>query len=569
MKGKVWRTLLLASAVSLAGLLLQGALAGGIVLKRPAQQLVALKPLRLEVQITADHWQKDIHIPERWGTQLRTESRSAVHFRFKRPSTAPSTVSYRVYKGSPPSSLGQQVRPTASGSLGAPPAKGKTREFDIDFSTFLPREPDGKDYHIRLVGPAASGRGISVWSNTVKVSYSGDQPVTQFTSPALTRVVGTTNALGQELTQNQVPMAVISQVFRVQGRDLNEVPAETVVQLLRDGKVVSELRPEQALTETLSSGETSLGVETPSSLSSGSYSVRVKTPWGTTGERPVFVGGNRPANVGAWQLLNGGVYENHDWTEECQGIATDGSYWYISSNNDGERALYKFTIGMKQVARHDMEQYGSLHVGGLDCFNGNLYVALEQPKRLLILPTSFPNRGTLYAVQDHWKRIAGKFPWCAVNPITGDVYTSRFDQGGYTYPPDGPAYSVVYYRKAEGKKYVHAGTVSLSHPITRVQGGHISPAGKLLLVSDKSPFGIYVYNVFTGKYYGAVTFDISPEYPDLEELEGLTISPPGTAVVGGNPANVHLVLLDNDVSDKDDVYFKHVRVPSLDDLFGF
>jgi hypothetical protein len=55
----------------------------------------------------------------------------------------------------------------------------------------------------------------------------------------------------------------------------------------------------------------------------------------------------------------------------------------------------------------------------------------------------------------------------------------------------------------------------------------------------------------------------------LEELEGLTISPPGRVVVGGNPVNVHLVLLDNDVSSEDDVYFKHVHVPSLDDLFGF
>lgn len=282
------------------------------------------------------------------------------------------------------------------------------------------------------------------------------------------------------------------------------------------------------------------------------------------------MGGNRPANVGAWKLLNGGVYENHQWTEECQGIATDGSYWYISSNNDGERALYKFTIGMKQVERHDMQQYGSAHVGGLDCFNGNLYVALEGPKQLLILPTSFPHRGDLYAVQDHWKRIAGKFPWCAVNPITGDVYTSRFDQGGLTYPPDGPAYSVVYYRKAEGNKYVHAGTVSLSHPITRVQGGDITPAGKLLLVADVKPRGgIYVYNVFTGEYYGAVTFPVEngSELPD--ELEGLTVSPPGTAVVKGSPVNVHLILLDNDYPSEDDVYFKHIRVPSLEDLFSF
>lgn len=567
MRSTVWRTLLLTSIFLISGPLAEDVLAGQLTISRPPQRLVALKPLRLEVRITADHWQGDIHIPERWGTELRTESRSSMHFRFARPSTAPTTVSYQVYKGSAPSDLGQGVRPFASGSLGAPPAKGKTREFDIDFAAFLPREPDGKDYHVWLVGPAARGRGTSVWSNTVKISYSGGQAVTQFTSPALTRVAGTTNALGEELKLLASPMAVITRNFRVEGTDINEVPAETVVQILKDGKVVSELRPEQGLTQRLSSGETSLAVETPSSLSSGPYSVRVKTPWGTTGERPVFVGGNRPADVGAWKLLSGGVYENHDWTEECQGIATDGSYWYISSNNDDDRALYKFTIGMQQVARHDMEQYGSEHVSGLDCFDGDLYVALEQPKQLLILPTSFPHRGDLYAVQDNWTQMAGQFPWCAVNPITRDIYTSSFDQGYY----EGmPAYSVVYYRRAEGNKYVHAGTLSLSHAITRVQGGDITPAGKLLLVADVKPRGgIYVYNVFTGEYYGAVTFPVEngSELPD--ELEGLTVSPPGTAVVKGSPVNVHLILLDNDYPGEDDVYFKHIRVPSLDDLFGF
>lgn len=561
MRSTVWRTLLLTSIFLTFGPLAEDVLAGQLTIARPPQRLVARKPLRLEVRITAAHWQGDIHIPERWGTELRTESRSSMHFRFARPNTAPKAVSYRVYLGSPPSDPATQVRPIASGSLGAPPAQGGTREFDVDFTKFLPPQPNGRDYHVRLVGPGVGGEDISVWSNTVKISYSGDQPVTQFTSPTLTRVAGTTNALGEELKLLASPMAVITRNFRVEGTDINEVPAETVVQILKDGKVVSELHPQQKLTQRLPSGVTSLAVRMPEALAGPLYDVRVKSPWGTTGQQRMSVGGNRPPNVGAWQLLNGGVYENYDWTEECQGMATDGSYWYISSNNDGERALYKFTIGMKRVARHDMEQYGSEHVGALDCFDGNLYVALEQPKKLLVISTEFTNAKTykLHGTQiGNADPLGGTFAWCAVHPITGDICTSKFDY----------AESLYSYRKADDKNYVYFGTVSLGKGISRVQGGDISPAGKLLLVSDKEPFGIYVYNVFTGQYYGAVTFGINPGSPDYEELEGLTISPPGTAVVGGSPVNVHLVLLDND-PDPDDVYFKHVRVPSLEDLFSF
>jgi len=555
--------LLLPIAFGLAALLVPGpADARSATIAVPATR-VALKPFLLEVQITADHWEGDIHIPERWGPELRTAQRTSVHFRCKQRTDAPATISYQVFKGSLPAT-GQIARPVASGSLGKPPGKDKTREFDIDFTKFLPAQPDGKDYHVWITGPAAGG-GSSVCSTTAKVSYRL-QDVTQFPSPILKRVIGTKNALGQVLTQNQSPLAVISQIFRMEGPDLDADRASTKVEFLQQGKVVGEVVPEWDACVTLPSGEASLAVRTPAQYENGTYYVRVKSPWGTTAQQRIFVGGNRTPNVGAWRLLSGGTYENHAWTEECQGIATDGKYWYISSNNDGERAVYKFTIGMKQVARADLQKYGSAHVGALDCFNNNLYVALEQPKRLLILSTDFAH-AKLY--QLHGAKIGdpdplgGTFAWCAVHPITGDVYTSAFST---LYPG---VRSVVYYKKADDSNYVCGGAVGLGKAIQRVQGGDISPAGKLLLVRDSKPWGIYVYNIFNGKYYGAVTFNIEPGHPDYEELEGLAVSPAGTAVVKGSAVNVHLVLLDNDWPDEDDVYFKHVAVPALDDLFRF
>ncbi|MCJ7736363.1 MAG: hypothetical protein MUQ10_03480, partial [Anaerolineae bacterium] len=594
MKSTACRRLLLVIVLALTDLLVQGALVGpwrpevcaapqgipqdaGQAARTPTLRpsLVRGLPL-LEVQISADHWQGDIHIPERWGTELGTESRSSLHFRFQQSvSVAPSEVYYLVYRGLLPSQPGelvqpaasklmravpsqapggparviQRIQPLASGSLGAPPGKGKTREFDIDFTKFLPAKPDEKVYHVRLAGPGPAGDGAPIWSSTaVKISYS-QQPITQFPNPpTLKRVIGTRDALGHELTLSGEPLAVITQTFRLEGTDFCffEPPFDTVAQFLKDGKIVKEVHPVRELSQKLPSGETSLAVRAPTELSGGPCYVRVKSGWGTSAQRRIRVGGNRPANVGTWKLLSGGVYENHTWTEECQGIATDGKYWYISSNNDGDRALYKFTIGMKLVARHDMEQYGSTHVGGLDCFDNKLYVALEGPKRLLVIGTDFRNakRYKLHGSQiNSPDPLGGTFAWCAVHPITGDVYTSHFDY----------AHEVICYKRADNSNYVYAGQKVLSKAIRRVQGGDITPAGKLILVSDSDPSGIYVYNIFTGEFYGAVTFAVDRSWNVAEELEGVTVSLPGTAAVKGSPVNVHLVLLDNDKPDLDDV----------------
>jgi hypothetical protein len=521
---------------------------------RPGAPLVS-RPLRLEVRLSADHWQGDIHIPERWGTEMRLEARGSVHFRFAQTGSGPSTVTCQVFRGPPPTGSGRQGRPLLSTSLGPPPGTGKAQEFDVDLTGCLPVAPDGKDYYARLVGPNSSGT-VAVWSWNVKLPYR-QQEVTQFPSPTLTRVVGTTNARGEELTRSQTPVAVITQNFGVEGADLDEVPGETVVQVMQGSKVVSELRPIPALTKRLPSGRTVLSMATPRTLERGLYSARVKSPWGTTGTRPLYVGGNRGAQVSAWRLVAGGTYENHAWTEECQGIATDGHFWYISSNNDGERAVYKFSIDMQLVGKADMEGYGSAHVGALDCHNGNLYIALEQPKQLVVMPTtlapgaSYQLYGTTKSAADP---VAGTFPWCAVNPVSGDLYGSSFSYVEHVY----------YYRKADPQSFLYAGAVRLDRPAERVQGGVITSGGKLLLACDADPKGIYVYNVYTGAFLGSVLV------PDPEgELEGVTVSPPGTAVVKGSPVNVHLVVLENEVASKDDVYFKHVAVPSLDDLFGF
>ncbi len=549
-------------------------------LRRP----VVSTPLRLEVRLSTDHWDGDIHVPERWANDMRLDQPASLHFRYTQPTMAPTTVSYevrtRVLRPRPVKESGRRPRPTAAvplapvaaamktlatGTLGTPPGKGKSAEFDIDFTLLLPAKPDGRDYLVRLVGPGSGGAAVP-WSRDLTVSYKQAE-MTQFPSPTLTRVAGTTDALGHELKQGQTPLAVITQVFRVEGVDLDEVPGETVIEILKGSKVIAELRPVKELTRHLQSGGLSLAVKMPDTVARGTYQVRVKNPWGTTGPRPVFVGGNRTANVGAWRLFDGGSYSNHDWTEECQGVATDGTFWYTASNMEDKQRIYKFTIGMQLVGEVDMGRFGSAHVSAPCYFDGKLYVPLEGPTQLVVMPVGDLGSGVAYQLQGYSPTAMASFSWCAINPISGELYTSRFTPS-YDYVHALPANTVERYRKGEGNTYVYAGSVRLASPVTRVQGGAITSGGKLLLVNDAEPFGIHVYNAFTGAYYGAVPYSINTAATVAEESEGMAVSPPRTVAVGGSPANVHLVILDNDAPDQDDVLFKHVTVPSLEDLFG-
>lgn len=52
-----------------------------------------------------------------------------------------------------------------------------------------------------------------------------------------------------------------------------------------------------------------------------------------------------PSNprINEWTLLKNDEYSNHAWTEEFQGMCTDGTYWYIVSNASEKQRLYKLS----------------------------------------------------------------------------------------------------------------------------------------------------------------------------------------------------------------------------------
>ena len=73
-----------------------------------------------------------------------------------------------------------------------------------------------------------------------------------------------------------------------------------------------------------------------------------------------------PPLIESWVLAHTYTIENKIWTEECQGITTDGNFWYVVSNNEDKRALYKFPLDFSASStlvfpeEHHIEELPSL-----------------------------------------------------------------------------------------------------------------------------------------------------------------------------------------------------------------
>ena len=269
-------------------------------------------------------------------------------------------------------------------------------------------------------------------------------------------------------------------------------------------------------------------------------------------------------NMKHWRLVGEKEY-SEDWTEECQGVTTDGQYWYITSNDKRDRrAVYKYTIDMKFVAKFGLEGIKKqlngdeehFHVGDLTYYKGNLYIPLENPQKLMILSTDFKTT-KFFNLRDKKNTkptpMGNTFAWCAIDPRTGLLYTSDF--GG-----DGNLTNIYIYAKKDHANYTHVGNLTLKERMGRVQGGVITENCKLILADDYYN-AIKCYSLKTGAYYGKETVQVDKRDHVAEEIEGLCISPPGSIRLKGVPVQVHLILLDNDKPDDDDVIFKHYAVP--------
>ena len=166
----------------------------------------------------------------------------------------------------------------------------------------------------------------------------------------------------------------------------------------------------------------------------------------------------------------------------AQGLCCDGEHFYASGSLTGVgfTGLAKFELNMRPqkvkamvLPKELKEQYGSDHIGGIDCANGIIYAPVEGEGYVHDLIALFDCEtleftGTYYDLSGD--RFGDGIPWCAVDAQAGLLYTSRFDN-----------VTEIYQYDLATMEYV--GSVKLDRELFRLQGGSVYD-GKLYLSYD-------------------------------------------------------------------------------------
>jgi hypothetical protein len=251
------------------------------------------------------------------------------------------------------------------------------------------------------------------------------------------------------------------------------------------------------------------------------------------------------------------------WTFECQGITTDGKYFYAVNNNWHKygMGIFKFHLGYGDAVRYRRWPFDTKnHIGPPSYFERKIYVPVEtdDAPRVWILNTDLDTLALATLRGTEISKQGNKMPWCAINPWNHFLYSSRFGER----KRDPPVTEVHCYDPANSFEFKESLRLQGS-PLFKVQGGCFSTNGHLYLTSDASK-AIHGYNVLNGSYLGQ--FSVPSDWSGFEEMEGIAI---GNLYCkdSGDLVPVHVLVLDNDLPRVDsDIWLKHIAVPAYEFL---
>jgi hypothetical protein len=257
-----------------------------------------------------------------------------------------------------------------------------------------------------------------------------------------------------------------------------------------------------------------------------------------------FVTGMTDPRVGEWKKVGVALKsENTNWSEEAQGVTTDGAAWFLASN--GSKSVRKYASGFVGQAYLPASAAGA-HVGSPGCHEGWLYIPIQHPYGVWKTTTDFSKAVVISA-----EKGTDRFPWCDVNPLNGRLYTSEFDHWNN-------ANGVLFaYDRETGVRRPEDDLALGPTPIhfDRIQGGAFTRRGRLLL-SRSGPNGVFCFSAVTGACFGAR--HLGDFGSTGSEVEGVTVR---SWKFGSTMAYVHVLELDNDWSSKDDCYLHSYSVP--------
>jgi hypothetical protein len=150
---------------------------------------------------------------------------------------------------------------------------------------------------------------------------------------------------------------------------------------------------------------------------------------GFTGTRPQsvreLIASCRDPRLPQWSNPSRGRAEDRSFSEEAQGIGTDGQHRFLSNNaNDDREGLCKLDWNFHVIAKlpSPFDPDGT-HVGALSVREGFVYVALQGPHGVWKVSTDFNQSIFLRAEELPDSEM---FAWCDRNPHNGHIYTCAF-----------------------------------------------------------------------------------------------------------------------------------------------
>jgi hypothetical protein len=346
----------------------------------------------------------------------------------------------------------------------------------------------------------------------------------------------------------------------------------------------------------------------------------------TTMSWPTSFRGTKPASLrellaacqdprlGGWRNPSRGRAENEAFSEEAQGIGTDGDRWFLSSNaGDGREGLYRLTWDLRIGARLHSPFKRKTHIGALGVHDGWVYVGIEDPDGVWKVSTDF-RRSSFLRYEPQQGDDDDMFSWCDVkpyndlNPDNVLIYTCAFADVGDKSPECLRAFCessdpttlkprAMSALRVEGSssviiavsenKLVRVADADIPvvapsrpggiPPLNRVQGGCFAPHHKWLAVCDVDNHErIQCYSTITGAFLGYrfLLADTDESPVTRNELQDICYAPlvaagnrSGAIPSGsGRPIQVHVLELNNEAASADDFYLWHFSAPDPEAL---
>ena len=201
--------------------------------------------------------------------------------------------------------------------------------------------------------------------------------------------------------------------------------------------------------------------------------------------------------------------------QNAQGIAYDGRHFYLTTSAGGELNCLYILDREGEVILKRVDIIPSIlldydHIGDLDFWNGRLYIPIEHKQVLngLRINASFAVYDPeLSFTGEYWITSQFHAPWCAIDPETGYLYSSEWND-----------VSTLYIYDLENFELLEI--LPLNKTLSRVQGGCFYK-GDLWISCDDLEKSICRVDPETGEVKEILKTEIPNEMEGITAFEGL------------------------------------------------